>query len=110
MPYGSGSGRKAEISSEHKAKWVEGMLERAKRAGGGGGASERSPAQLQDDDATGTAGASAGKYFGELGKAGTTRRVIFRSASTSSGSVPSTTIAAAQAAAVAAIGGTSEKK
>jgi hypothetical protein len=106
-----GSGRKAEISSEHKAKWVEGMLERAKRAGGGGGgASERSPAQLQDDDGSAAAGASAGKYFGELGKAGTTRRVIFRSASTSSGSVPSSTIQAAQAAAVAAIGITSEKK
>jgi hypothetical protein len=106
-----GSGRKSEISSEHKAKWVEGMLERAKRAGGGGGGvSERSPAQLQDDDASVAAGTSAGKYFGELGKAGTTRRVIFRSASASSGSVPSSTIAAAQAAAVAAIGGTSEKK
>jgi hypothetical protein len=113
VPYGSG--RKTEISSEHKAKWVEGMLERAKRAGGGGGggsvAIEKS-SMSQDDDAQ-AAAASAGRdrerYFGELGKAGTTRRVIFRSASASSGSVPPATAAAATAAAVAAANGAGNK-
>lgn len=67
---GPGSGKKAELS-EHKAKWVEGMLERAKKA-----SAEKSKDENQ-------------KYFSELGKAGATRRVIFRSPSAASTQPPS---------------------
>ncbi|TKA32787.1 hypothetical protein B0A50_01012 [Salinomyces thailandicus] len=48
---------------EQKAKWVEGMLEKAKAA---------SAEKGKEDKA---------KYFGDLGKAGGTRRVIFRQTS-----------------------------
>ena len=59
---GPSSGKKNNLS-EHKAKWVEGMLERAKTAS----------AEKSKDDKE--------KYFGEIGKAGGTRRVVFRSSS-----------------------------
>ena len=59
---GPSSGKKNSLS-EHKAKWVEGMLERAKTA---------SAEKAKDEKE---------KYFGEIGKAGGTRRVIFRSSS-----------------------------
>lgn len=64
---GSPAASTTELSAEHKAKWVEGMLERAKKAS----------AEKSRDDRD--------RYFGELGKAGTTRRVIFRSASGTGG-------------------------
>jgi hypothetical protein len=47
---------------EDKARWVEGMLERAKRA-------NVSAEKAKDD---------RDKYFGELSKSGSTRRVVFR--------------------------------
>ncbi|KAK4506784.1 hypothetical protein PRZ48_000517 [Zasmidium cellare] len=59
---GPSSGKKSALP-EQKAKWVEGMIERAKQA-----SAEKSKDEKQ-------------KYFGELGKAGGTRRVIFRSSS-----------------------------
>lgn len=59
---GPSSGKKAGLS-EHKAKWVEGMIERAKKA-----SAEKSKEDRE-------------KHFGELGKAGGTRRVVFRSGS-----------------------------
>ncbi|CAK4034267.1 hypothetical protein DOTSEDRAFT_118962 [Lecanosticta acicola] len=58
---GPSSGRKASLP-DHKAKWVEGMLERAKAA---------TSAEKSKEDRE--------KYFGELGKGGGTRRVVFRS-------------------------------
>lgn len=60
---GPSSAKKSALP-EQKAKWVEGMIERAKQA-----SAEKSNKDEKQ------------KYFGELGKAGGTRRVIFRSAS-----------------------------
>lgn len=58
-----GSGKKTELP-EHKAKWVEGMLEKVTKAS----------AEKNKEDKS--------RAFGELGKVGGTRRVVFRSAST----------------------------
>lgn len=58
------SSTKKSALPEQKAKWVEGMIERAKQA-----SAEKSNKEEKQ------------KYFGELGKAGGTRRVIFRSSS-----------------------------
>ncbi|EME49179.1 hypothetical protein DOTSEDRAFT_118962 [Dothistroma septosporum NZE10] len=57
---GVASGKKAGLP-DHKAKWVEGMIERAKKA-----SVEKSKEERE-------------KHFNELGKAGNTRRVIFKS-------------------------------
>ncbi|KAK5120256.1 hypothetical protein LTR85_006462 [Meristemomyces frigidus] len=59
---GLGGKRPADMPAQ-KAKWVEGMLEKAKAA---------SAEKSKEEKA---------KYFGELGKAGGTRRVIFRQSS-----------------------------
>ncbi|KAK3074861.1 hypothetical protein LTR53_002380 [Teratosphaeriaceae sp. CCFEE 6253] len=58
----SAQARRADLP-EQKARWVEGMLEKAKAA---------SAEKTQEGK----------KYFGELGKAGGTRRMIFRQSST----------------------------
>lgn len=55
---------------DHKAKWVDSMIERAKAS------AEKSKE-----------GAAKEKYFGELGKAGGTRRLVFRSGSGSGSAV-----------------------
>lgn len=57
-----GSGKKTELP-EHKAKWVEGMLEKVTKAS----------AEKSKEDKS--------RAFGELGKVGGTRRVVFRSSS-----------------------------
>ncbi|KAF2717903.1 hypothetical protein K431DRAFT_288144 [Polychaeton citri CBS 116435] len=60
----SGAGDSRFDLNERKAKWVEGMLEKAKH-----------------QSAEKTKNASGDKSFGELGKVGATRRLIFRSSS-----------------------------
>lgn len=60
---GPANGKRGDLS-EHKERWVEDMIERAKAA---------STEKSKEEKA---------KYFGELGKAGGTRRVIFRQSST----------------------------
>ncbi|KAK5734292.1 hypothetical protein LTS12_026734 [Elasticomyces elasticus] len=60
------NGKRAVDLPEQKARWVEGMLEKAKVA-----SAEK---KVDKDDKA--------KYFGELGKAGATRRMIFRQSST----------------------------
>lgn len=60
---GLGGGGKRGDLSEQKAKWVEGMIERAKQA---------SAEKTRDDRE---------RSFGEMDKAGTTRRVVFRQSS-----------------------------
>ena len=57
---GPSSAKKGGLS-EHKAKWVENMIERTKKAS----------AEKSKEDGN--------KHFGELGKSGGTRRVMFRS-------------------------------
>ncbi|KAK4634705.1 hypothetical protein CLAFUW4_01561 [Fulvia fulva] len=57
---GMSGGKKAGLP-DHKVKWVEGMIERAKKA-----SAEKSKEERE-------------KHFNELGKAGSTRRVIFKS-------------------------------
>jgi hypothetical protein len=64
---GPGSVKKTVELSEQKHKWVEGMLEKAKLS-----------AEKDREDRA--------RYFGELGKAGGTRRVIFRSSGANDGS------------------------
>lgn len=59
---GPAGGKHADLP-EQKAKWVDSMLEKAKAASAEKGKGDKE------------------KYFGELGKAGGTRRVIFRSSS-----------------------------
>ncbi|KAI7531217.1 hypothetical protein KC331_g14239, partial [Hortaea werneckii] len=84
---------KAAVSAEsllpeQKAKWVEDMLEQA-RAGatGGGGSNSTSHDVEQEGEKKGMSdhgsggnpgGSGGGGYFGELGTAGATRRVVFR--------------------------------
>ncbi|KAI7163161.1 hypothetical protein KC349_g1546 [Hortaea werneckii] len=84
---------KAAVSAEsllpeQKAKWVEEMLEQA-RAGatGGGGSNSTSHDVEQEGEKKGMSdhgsggnpgGSGGGGYFGELGTAGATRRVVFR--------------------------------
>ena len=59
---GPSPAKRSDLSSQ-KAKWVEGMMEKARAQ-----SAEKSKEEK-------------GKFFGELGKAGGTRRVIFRSGS-----------------------------
>ncbi|EMC95388.1 hypothetical protein BAUCODRAFT_540307 [Baudoinia panamericana UAMH 10762] len=59
---GPASGKKTELP-EQKARWVEGMLEKAKRAS----------AEKGKEDKT--------KHLGDIGRAGSTRRVFFRHSS-----------------------------
>ena len=63
---GPASTKRGDLT-QHKAKWVEGMIEKAKAAS----------AEKSKEDRS--------KYFGEMGKAGATRRVVFRSSSTTGG-------------------------
>ncbi|KAI6910328.1 hypothetical protein KC318_g7864 [Hortaea werneckii] len=86
---------KAAVSAEsllpeQKAKWVEEMLEQARAGatgGSGGGGSysnghgveqEGEKRGISDHGSGGNAGGGGGGYFGELGTAGATRRVVFR--------------------------------
>lgn len=59
----TGSGKRAPGLPEQKARWVEGMIEKAKAAS----------AERSKEDKT--------KYFSDMGKTGGTRRVIFRQSS-----------------------------
>lgn len=61
---GTSSGKKLP---DHKAKWVEGMIERAKKA-----SAEKSKEDKE-------------KHFNDIGKAGATRRLYFRSSSSGGG-------------------------
>ncbi|RMZ10816.1 hypothetical protein D0862_03123 [Hortaea werneckii] len=98
---------KAAVSAEsllpeHKAKWVEEMLEQARAgatgggSGGGGGSHSNSHGVEQEGEKRGmsdhgsgaNAAASGGGYFGELGTAGATRRVVFRPSHHQSGGGP----------------------
>ncbi|KXT07483.1 hypothetical protein AC578_571 [Pseudocercospora eumusae] len=64
---GPSSASKRAVLPEHSQKWVDGMIQRAKQA-----SAEKSKEDKE-------------KYFSELGKAGGTRRLYFRSASGASG-------------------------
>ncbi|TKA73307.1 hypothetical protein B0A55_08885 [Friedmanniomyces simplex] len=61
---------------EQKARWVEGMIEKALAASGGGNGSAEKRGDKEGEK---------GRYFGELGRAGGTRRMIFRQSSTGTG-------------------------
>ncbi|GAB1736051.1 hypothetical protein NU219Hw_g6103t1 [Hortaea werneckii] len=101
---------KATISAEsllpeHKAKWVEEMLEQARAgatgggSGGGGGSYSNSHSVEKEGEKRGmsdhgssggnaAAGGGGSGYFGELGTAGATRRVVFRPSHRQSGGGP----------------------
>ncbi|KAF7196500.1 hypothetical protein HII31_02228 [Pseudocercospora fuligena] len=64
---GPSSASKRAVLPEHSQKWVDGMIQRAKQA-----SAEKSKEDKE-------------KYFSELGKAGGTRRLYFRSTSGASG-------------------------
>ncbi|KAK4555693.1 hypothetical protein LTR86_007446 [Recurvomyces mirabilis] len=68
----SGPGSAGKDLPEQKARWVEGMLERAKVS-----SATNSTEKSRDEKGKGS------KFWGELGKAGGTRRVVFRQGSTS---------------------------
>ena len=63
---GSHGKRVPELQDDKKARWVEGMVEMVQKA-----SAEKSKKGEQKP-----------KPFGELGKVGATRRVVFRNAST----------------------------
>ncbi|KAI7058028.1 hypothetical protein KC327_g16156 [Hortaea werneckii] len=79
------AGSVESLLPEQKAKWVEEMLEQARAGatggvGGGSGGYSNSHGAEQEGEKKGT---SEG-YFGELGTAGATRRVVFRPSQPSS--------------------------
>ncbi|KAI6880406.1 hypothetical protein KC360_g2207 [Hortaea werneckii] len=81
------AGSVESLLPEQKAKWVEEMLEQARAGatgGGGGGSGGGSYSNSHGAEQEGEKKGTSEGYFGELGTAGATRRVVFRPSQPSS--------------------------